>query len=98
MPETTSTAKTVTLTFNDSGKSIHLPLMGGSVGPAVIDVRKLYADTGYFTYDPGFTSTASCTSNLTYIDGEEGILMHRGYRIEDLAEHCDFLWRCAICC
>ena len=94
MPETTSTAKTVTLTFNDSGESIHLPLMEGSVGPAVIDVRKLYADTGYFTYDPGFTSTASCTSNLTYIDGEEGILMHRGYRIEDLAEHCDFMEVC----
>jgi citrate synthase len=71
-----------------------LPLMEGSVGPAVIDVRKLYADTGYFTYDPGFTSTASCTSNLTYIDGEEGILMHRGYRIEDLAEHCDFMEVC----
>ena len=94
MPETTSATKTATLTFNDSGKSVDLPIIEGSVGPEVIDVRRLYADTGYFTYDPGFTSTASCTSNLTYIDGEEGILMHRGYRIEDLAENCDFMEVC----
>ena len=94
MPETTSAGKTATLTFNDSGKSVDLPIIEGTVGPEVIDVRRLYADTGYFTYDPGFTSTASCTSNLTYIDGEEGILMHRGYRIEDLAENCDFMEVC----
>jgi citrate synthase len=90
----TSNKKTETLTFNDSGKSFELPIIEGSTGPDVVDVRKLYADTGHFTYDPGFTSTASCTSKLTYIDGEAGILMHRGYRIEDLAEHCDFMEVC----
>ena len=68
-----------------------LPMLSGSVGPDVIDIRKLYGQTGCFTYDPGFTSTAACQSKITYIDGDEGILLHRGYRIEDLAEHCDFL-------
>lgn len=83
----------VTLTFDENGqqKSYHLPLLTGNLGPKVIDIRDLYAKTGYFTYDPGFTSTASCDSAITYIDGENGILLHRGYRIEDLAEHCDFL-------
>jgi citrate synthase len=67
------------------------PLMSGSVGPQVVDIRKLYNDTGMFTYDPGFTSTASCESALTYIDGDEGILLHRGYPIGQLAEQSSFM-------
>ena len=66
-------------------------VMQGSVGPEVVDIRKLYADTGMFTYDPGFTSTASCQSKLTYIDGDEGVLLHRGYSIGELAEHSTFM-------
>jgi citrate synthase len=77
-----------------SGKEASFPLIGGTVGPNVIDIRKLYAETGYFTYDPGFVSTASCESKITFIDGDEGVLMHRGYLIEDLAEKCDFLEVC----
>ncbi|MCR9213638.1 MAG: citrate synthase [Proteobacteria bacterium] len=82
----------VDLTENDN--VTNLPLMSGSVGPAVVDVRKLYAQTGHFTYDPGFTSTASCESAITYIDGDQGVLMHRGYKIEDLAEKSDFMEVC----
>ena len=67
------------------------PVLSGSVGPDVIDIRKLYAQTGMFTYDPGFTSTASCESALTYIDGDEGVLLHRGYPIGDLSEHSSFM-------
>ena len=85
---------TVTLIDNSTGKKIDLPLISGSVGPKVIDIRKLYAETGYFTYDPGFTSTGSCQSAITYIDGDEGVLLHRGYAIEDLAEHSDFMEVC----
>ncbi|MCK6454660.1 MAG: citrate synthase [Alphaproteobacteria bacterium] len=85
---------TVTLTDNATGKSWTFPVMDGSIGPKVIDVRKLYADTGFFTYDPGFTSTGSCQSALTFIDGDEGVLLHRGYAIEDLAEHSDFMEVC----
>ncbi len=66
-------------------------VLDGSVGPQVIDIRKLYADTGMFTYDPGFTSTASCDSGLTYIDGDQGILLHRGYPIDQLAEQSSFM-------
>ena len=66
-------------------------VLDGTVGPQVIDIRKLYADTGMFTYDPGFTSTASCDSGLTYIDGDEGILLHRGYPIEQLADNSSFM-------
>jgi citrate synthase len=84
----------VTVTVNSTGESFELPVMDGAQGPRVIDVRKLYADTGFFTYDPGFTSTASCSSSLTFIDGEAGILMHRGYRIEELAEKSDFMEVC----
>ena len=91
---TTGINETVTLTDNTTGKSLELPILGGSVGPRAIDVSKLYAQTGMFTYDPGFTSTASCDSAITYIDGEEGILMHRGYMIEDLAENSDFMDVC----
>jgi citrate synthase len=84
-------SKSVTMTDKASGKSFEFPVMSGSVGPDVIDVRKLYADTGFFTYDPGYTSTGACKSKITYIDGDKGILLHRGYAIEDLAEHCDFM-------
>jgi citrate synthase len=82
---------TMTLTDNATGKSIDLPVINGSVGPKVIDVRSLYAKTGYFTYDPGFMATAACRSSITYIDGDEGILMYRGFPIEELAAKSDFL-------
>jgi citrate synthase len=83
--------KLATLTFTDGTPSIDFPVLSGSVGPDVIDIRPLYGKTGKFTYDPGFMSTASCRSTITYIDGDKGILMYRGYPIEDLAQHCDFL-------
>ena len=73
------------------GKDVEYPILSGSVGPEVIDIRKLYGQTGKFTYDPGFTSTASCESGLTYIDGDEGILLHRGYPIGQLAEQSSFM-------
>jgi citrate synthase len=73
------------------GKDVEYPILTGSVGPDVIDIRKLYGQTGKFTYDPGFTSTASCESGLTYIDGDEGILLHRGYPIGQLAEQSSFM-------
>jgi citrate synthase len=85
--------KKATLQLPD-GKSLDLPMMPGTVGPEVIDVRALYGKTGYFTYDPGFLSTASCTSTITYIDGDAGVLLYRGYPIEQLAQHCDFLEVC----
>jgi citrate synthase len=85
------TEKLATLSFSDGKPSVDFPVLDGSVGPEVIDVRALYAKTGMFTYDPGFMSTASCRSNITYIDGDQGILEYRGYPIEQLAEHCDFL-------
>jgi len=81
----------MTLTDNATGKSIELPVIEGSIGPKVIDVRKLYAQTGCFTYDPGFMATAACRSSITYIDGDEGILMYRGYPIQELAAKSDFL-------
>ena len=83
--------KLATLSFTDGTPSIDFPVLSGSVGPDVIDIRPLYAKTGKFTYDPGFMSTASCRSTITYIDGDKGILMYRGYPIEELAESCDFL-------
>ncbi len=85
-------SKTSSLTFGD--KSVELPVRGGTIGPDVVDIAKLYAQTGMFTYDPGFTSTASCESKITYIDGDEGVLLYRGYPIEQLAEHGDFLETC----
>ena len=94
MSDKTSVAKTVTLTDNATGKQVTMPVLDGSVGPSVIDIRKLYAETGHFTYDPGFTSTGSCESTITYIDGDEGVLLHRGYAIEDLAEHSTFPETC----
>ncbi len=78
----------------DGDTSTTFGVLGGTVGPRVVDVRDLYAQTGYFTYDPGFTSTASCESKITYIDGEEGILLYRGYSIDELAEQSDFMEVC----
>jgi citrate synthase len=75
-------------------KTVEVTVKEGTIGPSVIDIAKLYGQTGMFTYDPGFTSTASCESKITYIDGDEGILLHRGYPIEQLAEHGDFLETC----
>src|SRR3954465_4820728 len=85
--------KTATLKLPD-GKSLEFPVLSGSTGPDVVDIRPLYSKSGMFTYDPGFLSTASCTSAITYIDGDAGILLYRGYPIEQLAEHCDFLEVC----
>src|SRR3954447_7610150 len=73
------------------GKDTAFPVRHGSVGPDVVDIRKLYAQTGAFPYDPGFTSTAACESAITYIDGDAGILLHRGYPIDQLAEHSTFM-------
>jgi len=83
--------KTATLSFSDGTPQADLPVLAGTVGPDVVDIRTLYGKTGKFTYDPGFISTASCLSKITYIDGDQGVLMYRGYPIEQLAEHCDFL-------
>jgi len=88
---TKSNAATFTLINDATGASYKLPVLDGSLGPSVIDVRKLYAETGHFTYDPGFTSTGSCESALTFIDGDEGVLLHRGYPIEELAKKSDFM-------
>jgi citrate synthase len=89
--DATTNTKHATLKLDD--KSIDFPVLSGSVGPDVIDISKLYAQTGMFTYDPGFTSTASCESKITYIDGDAGVLLYRGYPIEQLA-HGDFLETC----
>ena len=96
MSKTTTAAKasagnSVTMTDNATGKSWEFPVIEGSTGPRVVDVRRFYAETEMFTYDPGFTSTGSCDSAITFIDGDKGVLLHRGYRIEDLAEHSDFM-------
>jgi len=86
--------KSATLTYHN--KQVQLPVYEGSVGPEVIDISKLYGQTGAFTYDPGFTSTAACKSTITYIDGDQGILLYRGYPIDQLAEHGNFLETCHI--
>ncbi|HEB97354.1 MAG TPA: citrate synthase [Sedimenticola thiotaurini] len=83
--------KTVTLTDNTSGRSAEFPLLQGTVGPEVMDISRLYREMGVFTYDPGFVSTGSCRSAITYIDGDAGKLWYRGYPIEQLAEKADFL-------
>ena len=83
------TDKTVTLGVEGANQTY--PVLEGSVGPDVVDIRKLYGQTGMFTYDPGFTSTASCQSAITYIDGEKGVLLHRGYPIDQLAEKSTFM-------
>ncbi|MCL4677040.1 MAG: citrate synthase [Alphaproteobacteria bacterium] len=86
--------KSFTLTNNQTGETSILPIIDGTMGPSVIDVRKLYNDTNHFTFDPSFTSTGSCKSRITYIDGENGILQHRGYDIQDLAEKANYLEVC----
>jgi len=83
-----------TLSFSDGSPSLEFPIYKGTIGPDVIDIRKLYGSTGSFTYDPGFMSTASCNSSITYIDGDKGELLYRGYPIEQLAVNCDFLETC----
>jgi citrate synthase len=83
-----------TLSFSNGSPSVELPVYQGTVGPDVIDIRKLYAQTGMFTYDPGFMSTGSCQSAITYIDGDKGELLYRGYPIEQLATQCDFMETC----
>ena len=92
MTNTTSPTGTATLTYGD--KSVDLPVLSGSTGPDVIDIRKLYGATDAFTYDPGFTSTASCESALTFIDGDKGVLLHRGYPIDQLASQSNFVEVC----
>ncbi|MCY4550520.1 MAG: citrate synthase [Defluviicoccus sp.] len=84
----------VTIVNNASGRQVTFPVLQGTCGPKVIDVRKLYGATDMFTYDPGFTATGSCESRITFIDGEAGILLHRGYAIEELAAHSDFMEVC----
>lgn len=88
------TNRTVTVIDNATGKQVELPVLEGTIGPATVDIRPLSKELGYFTYDPGFMSTASCRSDITYIDGDEGILMYRGYPIEQLAEHSTYLETC----
>jgi len=94
-PKATAVKESVSLTDPQTKKAVNLPLLSGTLGPKVVDVRKLYADMGIFTYDPGYTSTGSCESKITFIDGDEGILLHRGYPIEELAEKSDFM---EVCC
>ena len=86
--------RTASLTFSDGSPSVTFPVLQGTVGPDVIDIRTLYGKTGKFTYDPGFLSTASCNSTITYIDGDKGELLYRGYPIEELAVKCDFMEVC----
>src|SRR5213596_3199113 len=88
------TDSTATLSFNDGSPAVTLPVLPGTIGPEVVDIRPLYAKTGRFTYDPGFLSTAACNSKITYIDGDKGELLYRGYPIEQLAVNCDFLETC----
>lgn len=86
-----SATGSLTVTMEATGKTAQLPLIPGTIGPSVADIRKLYADLGVFTYDPGYGGTAACESRITYIDGDEGVLLHRGYPIEQLAEDSTFL-------
>ncbi|HEY5209483.1 MAG TPA: citrate synthase [Stellaceae bacterium] len=96
LAETKNTTKaaakeTATITINSTGKSASFPILSGTVGPKVIDIRKLYGELDMFTFDPGYTSTGSCDSKITFIDGDKGELLYRGYPIEQLAEHSDFM-------
>ncbi len=86
--------RSATLSLNDGSKPIDFPVLSGTIGPDVVDIRSLLGQTGKFTYDPGFLSTASCRSAITYIDGDAGVLLYRGYPIEQLAQQCDFLEVC----
>ncbi|MBN9461962.1 MAG: citrate (Si)-synthase [Burkholderiales bacterium] len=83
-----------TLSFSDGSPAVEFPVYKGTIGPDVVDIRKLYAQTGSFTFDPGFMSTAACESKITYIDGDKGELLYRGYPIEQIAERCDYLQTC----
>jgi len=87
---TVDSAKSVTMTDSAGGDSIEMQVLHGTIGPEVVDICKLYGQTGRFTYDPGFVSTASCESAITYIDGDEGVLLYRGYAIDELADQSDF--------
>jgi citrate synthase len=87
-------SNTATLSFSDGSPSVEFPVLTGSVGPDVIDIKTLYSKTGKFTYDPGFMSTAACRSQITFIDGDKGELLYRGYPIEQIATNCDFLETC----
>lgn len=80
--------------FTIGDKTVHLPVKNGTIGPSVVDISKFYAETGMFTYDPGYTSTGSCESAITYIDGDKGVLLYRGYPIEQIAERGDYLETC----
>ena len=80
--------------FSIGNSTVQMPVKTGTLGPSVVDISKLYAQSGMFAYDPGFTSTASCKSEISYIDREEGVLLYRGYSIEQIAEHGDFLETC----
>src|SRR2546421_11075129 len=91
-PEHGTNTKSAQLTVGE--KNYSFPMYEGTIGPEVIDISKLYGQAGVFTYDPGFTSTGSCESKITYIDGDEGVLLYRGYPIEQLAENGDFLETC----
>src|SRR4051812_12297377 len=88
-----STSKKAVLTLDD-GKTVDFPVLSGTIGPDVADIRALYGKTGMFTYDPAFMSTAACSSKITYIDGDQGVLLYRGYPIDQLAQNCDFLEVC----
>ena len=88
---TTKAQGSITITLDGTNKSTTLPLLGGTLGPQVADIRKLYGDLGIFTFDPGYGATASCESTITYIDGDAGVLLYRGYPIEQLAEKSSFL-------
>src|SRR5258706_155111 len=90
----TASEHKATLSFSDRTPSLEIPLYKGTIGPDVIEMRALYSRTGKFTYDPGFLSTAACNSSITYIDGDRGELLYRGYPIEQLATHCNFLEVC----
>lgn len=90
VPKSTKNAKLIL----PDGKEIELPILEGTMGPPMIDIRSLYSKTGYFTYDPGFTCTGSCSSQITFIDGEKGKLLYRGYKIQDLCENNDFVDTC----
>ncbi len=89
-----TTQQKATLSFEDGTPSVDFPIYKGTIGPDVVDIRKMYGATGKFTFDPGFLSTASCESKITYIDGDQGELLYRGYPIEQLAVNCDYLETC----
>ena len=94
MDKKSSNRQTVTVTDNAAGKTIEMPLLAGTIGPQVVDIRHLYSELGHFTFDPGFTATGSCESKITYIDGDKGELLYRGYPIEQLADKSDFTEVC----